>query len=124
MLEGLVGMIFCKNCFFLSNDDEEELAQLEEVVPDSVRKWLASTFATQDQVDSWPPSSPVWTGRKLPFDFVRPRPGKRLASNSAPQDQVEGWPPTQPLRTRQMASLHLNLSGPSRWLSATFAFQD
>ncbi len=111
MLEGLVGMIFFKFFFFLSNDDEEELAQLEEVVPDSVRKWLASTFASQDQVDSWPPSSLVWTGRKLPFDFVCP-------------DQVEGWPPTQPLRTRQIAGLHLNLSGPSRWLSATFAFQD
>jgi hypothetical protein len=36
--------------FMFSDDDEEELAQLDEVVPDSVRKWLSSTFASQDQV--------------------------------------------------------------------------
>jgi hypothetical protein len=41
-----------------SDDDEEELAQLDEVVPDSVRKWLSSTFASQDQVKGWLPFSP------------------------------------------------------------------
>ena len=40
--------------YLSSDDDEEELAQLDDVVPDSVRKWLASTFASQEQVDGSP----------------------------------------------------------------------
>ena len=40
--------------YWSSDDDEEELAQLDDVVPDSVRKWLASTFASQEQVDGSP----------------------------------------------------------------------
>ena len=67
-----------------SDDDEEELAQLDEVVPDSVRKWLSSTFASQDQVKGWLPlSRPV---KRLDstfrdkFDRPSLSPDKRLAS--------------------------------------------
>ena len=37
-----------------SSDDTDELSKLKnEAVPDDVRKWLASTFASADQVESW-----------------------------------------------------------------------
>ena len=44
-------MLFFENILLIRHDVEDDLSELKsEAVPDEVRKWLASTFAKQEQV--------------------------------------------------------------------------
>ena len=46
---------------FISDDLEDDLSELKsEAVPDEVRKWLASTFAKQEQVSECLSESSRW----------------------------------------------------------------
>jgi hypothetical protein len=89
-----------------SDDDEEELAQLDEVVPDSVRKWLSSTFASQDQVKGWllvsPPVKRLYFICRDNIDRLSSAFSSRLASTFMEKIGVRlrfhiiGWLPPSP----------------------------